>query len=126
MNGASPLEQLAGTIFVGREPAMRELCGALAHAATGQPRLVLLVGEPGIGKTRTAEELAGYAHERKAKVLWGRCHEGEGAPAYWPWVQIVRAYMGDCETRLWKIAMGSGAANIEDLPSPVRRPLPLV
>ncbi len=51
---------------------------------------MLLAGEPGIGKTRTAEELARVARERGAQVLVGRCFEGEGAPAFWPWVQVLR------------------------------------
>ena len=52
----------------------------------------MLVGEPGIGKTRTAQELETYARMRGAKVLWGRAHEASGAPPYWPWVQVGRAY----------------------------------
>ena len=85
-----------------RPPRRRRLRRARARArraararsttrSPGRGRLVLLVGEPGIGKTRTAEELATYARVRGARVLWGRCHEGEGAPAYWPWVQALRA-----------------------------------
>ncbi len=56
----------------------------LEEALSGRGRLVTLVGEPGIGKTRTALELATYAGLRQAQVLWGRCYEGEGAPPYWP------------------------------------------
>jgi predicted ATPase len=54
--------------------------------------LLMLVGEPGIGKTRTAQELAGHAETRGAQVLWGWCYEEEGAPPFWPWVQPIRAY----------------------------------
>src|SRR5688572_1576329 len=52
----------------------------------------MLVGEPGIGKTRTVQELSTYARMRGAKVLWGRAHEASGAPPYWPWTQVARAY----------------------------------
>ncbi|MEE2927102.1 MAG: ATP-binding protein [Chloroflexota bacterium] len=55
-------------------------------ALSGQGRLVMLAGEPGIGKTRTAQELAAYAKEHGVQVLWGWCYEEEGAPPYWPWV----------------------------------------
>jgi predicted ATPase len=48
-------------------------------------------GEAGIGKTRLAEQLADYAGSRGVEVLWSRCWEGGGAPAYWPWIQIIRA-----------------------------------
>ena len=76
----NPLDRLAGGVFVGREKELAELRDAVDEALGGRGRLVLLVGEPGIGKTRTAEELATYARLRGAQVLWGRCYEGEGAP----------------------------------------------
>ena len=81
-------------VFVGREDALASLETAFADAVGGRGRLVLLVGEPGIGKTRTAEEFARRAIEAGASVLTGRCYEGEGAPAFWPWTQVVRACVG--------------------------------
>ena len=48
------LDRLAGGVFVGRQREMGELKGCLEDALSGQGRLVTLVGEPGIGKTRTA------------------------------------------------------------------------
>ena len=48
----------------------------------------MLVGEPGIGKTRTSQELETYARMRGAQVLGGRTHESGGAPPYWPWIQV--------------------------------------
>jgi predicted ATPase len=70
--------------FVGREREMAELTAALEDTIAGRGRLVMLVGEPGIGKTRTAEELAVIARQRGAEVLWGHCPEERGAPPYWP------------------------------------------
>ena len=78
-------------VFVGREREMEELRAALEAALAGQGRLVLLAGEPGIGKTRTAHELAAHARQRGARVLVGHCYESKGAPPFWPWVQMVRA-----------------------------------
>ena len=78
-------------VFVGRERELAELTSALDDVLLGQGRLVMLVGEPGIGKTRTAQELAARAEPRGARVLWGWCYEGEGAPPYWPWLQPIRA-----------------------------------
>jgi len=66
-------------VFVGREDAMAHLRSAVDQAFAGRGQLVLLLGEPGIGKTRTAEELAEVAARRGALVATGRCHEGEGA-----------------------------------------------
>ncbi len=66
--------------FVGRHQEMGELRAALEDALSGQGRLMMLAGEPGIGKTRTAQELASHAEILGAQVLWGRCYEEEGAP----------------------------------------------
>jgi len=66
--------------FVGRQREMAELNVALDEAIFGRGRLVMLAGEPGIGKTRTAQELADIAEERGARVLWGRCLEQHGSP----------------------------------------------
>ena len=57
----------------------------------GRGRLFLISGEPGIGKTWLADEVARHAAERGMRVAWGRCWEGGGAPAYWPWVQVLRS-----------------------------------
>src|ERR1700730_11712398 len=81
--------------FVGRQRELEVLKGAFEQACAGYGRIVMLAGEPGIGKTRTAQELAGHAAQRDATVLWGRCHEESGAPPYWPWVQIIRAALRD-------------------------------
>jgi eukaryotic-like serine/threonine-protein kinase len=81
------------TPYVGRETELAALTADLQAAVAGRGGVVLLAGEPGIGKTRLAEELAAQATARGALVLWGCCWEGEGAPAFWPWVQVVRAYL---------------------------------
>jgi predicted ATPase len=80
-----------GRIFVGRLREMDELRAALKESIAGHGRMVMLVGEPGISKTRTSEELALHAETQGAQVLWGRCYEEDGAPSYWPWVQAIRS-----------------------------------
>ena len=72
---ATSLDSLAGGVFVGRQAEMGQLKAALEEGLGGSGRLVALVGEPGIGKTRTSEELATYASLRGAQVLWGRCYD---------------------------------------------------
>lgn len=79
--------------FVGRRAELDQLYAAWEAVCTGRGGIVLLAGEPGIGKTRIAEELAAHALEHGAGVLWGRCYEGGGAPAFWPWIQILRTYL---------------------------------
>jgi hypothetical protein len=121
---ANPLDRLAAGVFVGREQETRKLRDAFDQVLSGDGRVVMVVGEPGIGKTRTAEELTTYARLRGAQVLWGRCYEGEGAPPYWPWVQIVRAYVHERDPKELLSDLGAGAADIAEVVSEVRERLP--
>src|SRR5215212_5347651 len=79
--------------LIGRERELAALSACLDAALAGRGGGVLLAGEPGIGKTRLAEEIAALARERGARVLWGRTYEGEGAPAYWPWIEVLRGLL---------------------------------
>jgi hypothetical protein len=63
----------------------------LATVAVGQGHLFLLSGEPGTAKIRLADEFGRLAVAQGALVTRGRCWEGGDAPAYWPWIQVVRA-----------------------------------
>jgi hypothetical protein len=80
-----------GERLVGRDAALAVLRAALQGTARGRGELVLLAGEAGIGKTALAAELARQADAAGALVLWGQCWQGEAVPAYWPWVQVLRA-----------------------------------
>src|SRR5207247_5220470 len=84
---------------------------------------VVLVGEPGIGKNGRASEIATYARMCGCQVLWGRAVESGGAPAYWPWVQVIRAYMHERDPQNAIAEMGSGAADIARVVSEVRERL---
>ena len=85
-----------GSPFVGRERELAAMAMALAEAQARRPRLFFLAGEAGIGKTRTAEEFVVRAREQGCAGIISRCHEGEGAPAFWPWEQVVRACVELC------------------------------
>ncbi len=105
------------TPFVGRAGELAALTADLDAAVGGRGGVVLVAGEPGIGKTRLAEELAARATARGAVVLWGRCWEGAGAPSFWPWVQVVRGYVqvqADDPASL-RHDLGAGAADIAQL-----------
>jgi len=82
--------------FVGRECELTELCAALDEI-TERGRVFLISGEPGIGKTRLSDELSAEAQGRGFRVVWGRCWEDAGTPAYWPFIQVVRACLGSIE-----------------------------
>jgi tetratricopeptide (TPR) repeat protein len=102
----------AAGVFVGRESETRELEAGFEDALSGRGRLFLIGGEAGIGKSRLADELATLAKERGARVLWGRCWEAGGAPAYWPWVQSIRSYMRDCDPETLVAQLGGGASDL--------------
>jgi hypothetical protein len=78
--------------FVGRERELHTLEAALRDAQSGHARLLALVGDAGIGKTRTVEDFVRRTELPAGRVLWGRCPEQPGAPTYWPWVRAIRAY----------------------------------
>ena len=90
---AEPARGLLGRApFVGRHEEMARLRARLEQARAGSGALVMVVGEPGIGKTRTLEEFTAHAREQGARVLWGRCYEGEGAPPFGPFAEAVTEY----------------------------------
>jgi DNA-binding CsgD family transcriptional regulator/tetratricopeptide (TPR) repeat protein len=125
VDGASPNTEVStATGFVGREREIDDLRAQLDGALAGMGCIAMLVGEPGIGKTRMAEELAAEARLRGAGVLWGRCYEGEGAPAYWPWVQLIRSYIHDRDPEALLAEMGAGAAAIAQVAREVHERLP--
>ena len=78
-------------VLVGRRLTVDALRSAVDAAMAGAGGVVLLAGEAGMGKTALAAEAAAYAKARGAAAVWGTCWEGEGAPGYWPWIQVVRA-----------------------------------
>ena len=78
---ANPLEASPAASSSAATPSSTSCAALLDDALAGAGRLLLLAGEPGIGKTRTAEQLATYARVRGARVLWGRCHETRGRAA---------------------------------------------
>lgn len=79
--------------FVGRGAELEALRGAFDDAHSGRARVVMVVGEPGIGKTRTVEELGVYASVRGAQVLWGHSYEGEIGVPFLPFVEALRAFV---------------------------------
>ena len=110
--------------FVGREAEIRALEANLGDALAGRGRVVALVGEPGIGKTRTVEEFVGRTAASDARVLWGRCPEHDGVPAYWPWVQAIRSYAEETDADTLRGALGSAAADVAQIVPSLRERFP--
>ncbi len=78
--------------FTGRTSEMAKLQRCFADARAGRGAVVMLVGESGIGKTRTAEEFLATAHESGAEVLRASCHEGESGPPFGPFVEAMKQH----------------------------------
>jgi DNA-binding SARP family transcriptional activator len=107
--------QVAVDELVGRDDQLAALDGVLAAARGGRGRVVLVAGEPGIGKTRLAEEAARRAAAAGMQVAWGRCHEGDGAPALWPWAQVVRQLAAELAPGQLAAMLGPSAARLGQL-----------
>ncbi|MCT9932951.1 AAA family ATPase [Planotetraspora sp. A-T 1434] len=85
-----PVTPVSGTGLVAREEQLRLLSRRLADVRRGRGGVLLVSGEAGIGKTRLAEAAADEAAAVGVAVAWGRCAEDTGAPAFWPWLQVLR------------------------------------
>ena len=109
------LSEGRGPRLVGRGRELAQLDAALESALRGRGGLVLLTGEPGIGKTALAREFVEHAAERGAAWAWGSCWDGGGAPAYWPWVQVGRTLVRNADRAALKAALGPGAPWIAGL-----------
>ena len=83
-----------GTQLVGREEPLGRLQAALDRALGGRGGVVLVAGEPGIGKSALLGALAEDAADRSVVVVWGQCWDDSMAPAFWPWTQVLRE-LGD-------------------------------
>lgn len=100
---------MADSSIVGRRREIERLARAIENAGEGAGSLWFLTGEAGIGKSRLAEEVARLARVRGMRTFWGRCWEAGGAPAFWPWVQVLRAILrtarpGELDTFLPQLA----------------------
>ena len=122
----TPGPQAAADDLVGREDQLAALDAILAGTRGGHGRVTLVAGEPGIGKTRLAEEAARRAAAAGMQVAWGRCHEGDGAPALWPWAQVVRQLAVGLAPGQLAAMLGPSAAwlgpLLPELAGPPRRP----
>src|SRR5262249_3997013 len=101
--------------IIGRDKELALLYAALdsTHSARGQ--IALLSGEAGIGKSRLAEAIAGEAAHRGFTIAWGRCWEAGGAPAFWPWVEILRQLADTTTTIRLLDLLGPGARDLAQL-----------
>jgi class 3 adenylate cyclase len=110
--------------FVGRREELDQLKEALEDAIAGRGSMAMLVGEPGIGKSRLAEEFAVYARLRGAQMLSGRSYEGAVEAAYSPFVEAFRRYVRQRPDAELRRELGDGAPEVASLVSEIRQRFP--
>jgi hypothetical protein len=116
VNGGDSGQVASASRFVGRDAELATLGEALADAANGRGGgLVLISGEPGIGKTTLAATFARRARGQGAQVSWGGAWEDGGAPPYWPWVQVLRSFERNAGVAALDEAAGPGAGLLAQL-----------
>ena len=107
------LEEEGRFPFAGREKEAEQLFGAWGTVSTGTTRLVLIAGEPGIGKTRLTSELAAQVATAGGTVLAGRCDELVGIP-YQPFAEALR----------WQLTQPGGVEHLGPTPGELVRLVP--
>ena len=115
---APALSGALATAYVGRGELRSRLVEEWRTVRAGTPRTVLLAGEPGVGKTRTAAELCRAAFADGALVLFGRCDEGLGVP-YQPFVEALAHYVEHAEAPAFGRLTGELRRLVPDLGSTV-------
>ena len=112
------------TPFVGRDTERAEARRLLDQAVAGQGSLLLLGGEPGVGKTRLAEEVLAEARQRGCLALTGRCYEMEGTPPFIPWVEVVEHWARITPSAAFREVLGDAASEVAKLVPELRRTFP--
>jgi hypothetical protein len=115
---------LSRTPFVGRDAELSRIKAKLADARTGRGGLVMLVGEPGIGKSRMIEEFTEHARSDGAAVLFGACFEGEWVPPFAPFADAIDNYAKEAPVETLQTDLGHSAGAIARLAPSLRDRLP--
>jgi predicted ATPase len=99
--------------FVGREPELRQLHEAFEAAASGDGSLIMLAGEPGIGKTALCEQLASFVSTRNGLALLGHCYpEGSAGVPYQPFVEALEGYARQQAADTFQAELGASAGEV--------------
>jgi tetratricopeptide (TPR) repeat protein len=111
-------------VFVGRESELRQLQSAFDGVMSGQGSLMMVVGEPGIGKTALCEQLSTYVTLRGGKALVGHCYEeGPMSLPYLAFVEALRSYVLTRDVKDLRKELGTGAADVARIVSEIRERL---
>jgi len=111
-------------LFVGRERELAFLADRLKAAREAEAGVVLISGEPGIGKSRLLQEAAKQAEQEGWRVLLGHAYDSEGMPPYLPFIEALQDYVRLCPVEELVPQLGQGAAQVAlILPLPVHQKL---
>ena len=124
---ASPAEPAADSDrppYVGRDAELAEVRRLLDQAVKGRGALVLIGGEPGIGKTRLADEILAEARQRGCLAVTGRCYETEGTPPFIPFVEMVEYSARVVPKATFREALGDAAPEVARLVPELRQMFP--
>jgi tetratricopeptide (TPR) repeat protein len=118
-----PFEREERTPLVARDTELGELVRHLDQMLLGRGSIVLLGGEPGVGKTRLARELQRAAHARGCFSTTGQCYEQEGAPPFGPYIEMMDQAIRAVPQGL-RSALGDDAAVLSLVFPALRRAFP--
>ena len=111
--------------MVGRERELASLLSGLDDAASRRGRLFLISGEPGVGKTRMADEVAAVADAKRMAILVGHCSEHDEAVAYLPFVEILEDFVDrESNPDVLRAALGDQAPELARLIPKLKNILP--
>lgn len=111
-------------VFVGREEQLIQLRGRVGSAVDGNGSLVLIGGEPGVGKTALVRQVIGEAERRGALAVFGRCYESEGSVAYSPFVEMLEQALSLMPADMIREDMADDAPEIARMVPELRRRFP--
>jgi tetratricopeptide (TPR) repeat protein len=111
-------------VFVGREPELEQLQSAFDGVISGHGALMMVMGEPGIGKTTLCEQLSTYVTLRGGRTLVGHCYEeGSLSLPYLAFVEALRSYVRTRKAKDLREELGSGAYDVARIVSEIRERL---
>jgi hypothetical protein len=121
LSAAGVASPIYGRTFVGREHELAQLKDTFDAALSGEGALVMVVGEPGIGKTALCEQLETYAVLRGGQALVGHCYEeGSLSQPYLAFIEALRAYVMTREEDGLRADLGDGAGVVARIVSEIR------
>jgi len=121
----SPFSLAERTAFVGRESERGAIRAIIDRALNGHGSLVMLRGEPGVGKTRLAIEMAEYAGGIGFRSLVGHCYERDEPFPYLPFVEFIESGLAHTASLdYYRQLIGDNAAELAQIAPRLRKIFP--